>query len=224
MIKTSNRGAALLRLCVLLWPCGGRDAGTLNRSTARASAVADQSGRGTDGESCLRRADDRSPWRWRRRTWRRRRWFPRRWRWRWLSRRRRLPWRWRISRRRRSFPRRGGGPVFHGGGFRTGAAVFHGGGLRAGPVFHGGGYRYGGTRFGGYRFAHHRHFHGHFFYGASYYYRYYDYPDYYSYRRCRMIWTYYGPRRICHYRHWRTTTTALAPPLLASSRLVAMIV
>jgi hypothetical protein len=95
----------------------------------------------------------------------------------------------------------GGGPVFHGGGFHSGGAVFHGGGFRAGPVFHGGGHRYSGLRYGGYRFAHH-HVHRRFFYGASYY-RYDDYPYYYSYRRCRVIWTYYGPRRVCHYRHWR---------------------
>ena len=86
----------------------------------------------------------------------------------------------------------GGGPVFHGGAFRSGGAVFHGGRFRTGPVFHG----------AGYRFAHHHHFHRRFFYGASYY-PYDDYPYYYSYRRCRVIWTYYGPRRVCHYRHWR---------------------
>jgi hypothetical protein len=89
---------------------------------------------------------------------------------------------------------RGGGAVFHGGGFRGGGAVFHGGGFRGGHVFHGGGFRHGG-----FAFRHHRHhFHRHFFYGSSYY----DYPYYYPYRRCRIIWTYYGPRRICHYRHW----------------------
>lgn len=101
-----------------------------------------------------------------------------------------------------------------GGGFR-GAAVFHGGGYRTGPVFRGGGVRYGAVRYGGYRAVHyggyryggyrfaHRHFHRRF-YGAAYYgYPYYDdYPYYYPYRRCRLIWTYYGPRRVCHFRHW----------------------
>jgi hypothetical protein len=85
---------------------------------------------------------------------------------------------------------RSGGAAFHGGGFRSGGAVFHGGGFRGGHVFHGGGFRHGG-----FAFRHHRHhFHRHFYYAPSYY--------YYPYRRCRIIWTYYGPRRICHYRHW----------------------
>jgi hypothetical protein len=102
---------------------------------------------------------------------------------------------------------RSGGAVFHGGGYRSGAAVFRGGGYRSGHVFRGGGYRYSGIRYGGYRygghrFAHrHHHFHRRFFYGPSYYD---DYPYYYHhYRRCRVIWTYYGPRRVCHFRHWR---------------------
>ncbi|ERF82091.1 hypothetical protein JQ559_21995 [Bradyrhizobium viridifuturi] len=108
----------------------------------------------------------------------------------------------------------GGG--FHGGGFRG----FHGGGFRAAPAFHGG-YRYGGFhrhyggyhRFhgGGYRYGYRpyyrRHFHHRrYFYGSSYYPYY--YPAYYHHHRCRVIWTYYGPRRICrpwwHHRHyWR---------------------
>jgi hypothetical protein len=88
---------------------------------------------------------------------------------------------------------RGGGAVFHGGGFRSGGAVFHGGGLRTAHVFRGGGFRHSG-----FAFRHHRHV----FYGASYY-PYYDYPYYSSYRRCHIVWTYYGPRRVCHYRHWR---------------------
>jgi hypothetical protein len=87
----------------------------------------------------------------------------------------------------------GGGAAFHGGGFRTGGAVYRGGGYRTAHVFRGGGYRYGG-----YRFAHRHHFHRHFihrrFYGSYY-------PYYYPHRRCRIVWTYYGPRRICHYRH-----------------------
>jgi hypothetical protein len=101
---------------------------------------------------------------------------------------------------------RSGGAVFHGGGYRSGAAVFRGGGYRSAHVFRGGGYRYSGIRYGGYRygghrFAHrHHHFHRRFFYGPSYYD---DYPYYSHYRRCRVIWTYYGPRRVCHFRHWR---------------------
>jgi hypothetical protein len=94
--------------------------------------------------------------------------------------------------------RGGGGAAFHASGIRSGGAVFHGGGYRSGAaVFHGGGYRYSGIRYGGQRFAH-RH-HRRFFYGPSYY----DYPYYSHYRRCRVIWTYHGPRRVCHFRHWR---------------------
>ncbi|MBR0855021.1 hypothetical protein [Bradyrhizobium liaoningense] len=103
---------------------------------------------------------------------------------------------------------RGGG--FHGGGghiggFRGGG--FHGGhigGFRAAPAFHGGGYRYG---YGGFHHGGHhrhwgyrphfgyRHFHRRYYYGG--YYPYYHYP-----RRCRIIWTYYGPRRICRWHRW----------------------
>jgi len=100
---------------------------------------------------------------------------------------------------------RGGG--FHGGGFRG----FHGGGFRAAPAFHGGFHRHHGGyhRFhgGGYRYGYRPHFHRHFhhrrfFYGPSYY------PAYYNpHRRCRVIWTDYGPRRICRpwyrHHHWR---------------------
>ena len=98
-----------------------------------------------------------------------------------------------------------GGGGFHGGGghiggFRGGG--FHGGGFRAAPAFHGGGYRYGGIhhhggfhRYGGYRphYYGHRHFHRRYYGG---YYPYYSYP-----RRCRVIWTYYGPRRVCRWHH-----------------------
>jgi hypothetical protein len=80
----------------------------------------------------------------------------------------------------------GGGGGFHGGGFRGGGAMFHGGGFRGGHVFHGGGFRHGG-------FAFRHHFHRHFYYAPYYY---------YPYRYCRIVWTYYGPRRICHFRHW----------------------
>lgn len=94
----------------------------------------------------------------------------------------------------------GGGGHFHGGGFRGGGGHFGG--------FHGGGIRYGGFRhYGGYHHHHwgyrpyygYRHFHRRYYYGG--YYPYYHYP-----RRCRIIWTYYGPRRICRwhypYRYW----------------------
>jgi hypothetical protein len=92
----------------------------------------------------------------------------------------------------------GGGAVFHGGGFRSAAPVFHGGGLH---TLHGGGFYHhdGGARF---VFAHHHH-HRHF--GLGFYgYGYDDYPAYYyDYpRRCRIIYTDYGPRRICHYHRW----------------------
>lgn len=96
-----------------------------------------------------------------------------------------------------------GGGGFRGGGFHGGGAHFHGGGFRAAPAFHGGGYRYGGVRhyggfhrYGGYRpyYYGHRHFHRRYYGG---YYPYYSYP-----RRCRVIWTYYGPRRICRWHRW----------------------
>ena len=86
----------------------------------------------------------------------------------------------------------GGGAAFHGGGFRGGGVAFHGGGFRAAPVFHGGGY-------GVAPYYRHHHFHRRFYAPA-----YYDYPRYYAYphRYCRVIWTYYGPRKICRYRPW----------------------
>jgi len=94
---------------------------------------------------------------------------------------------------------RGGGAAFHGGGFRGGGMAFRGGGYRAAHIYRGGGFRYSGLRYGGHRFVHHRHhFHRHFhrrFYAPAYYYH---YP-----RRCRIVWTYWGPRKICRYRHWR---------------------
>ena len=90
----------------------------------------------------------------------------------------------------------GGHGGFHGGGFRGGG--FHGGGFHAfhgGGGWHGGGFRhYGGFHhFGGHRFVH---FHHRRFYGGYYPY----YATYYP--RCRIIYTYYGPRRVCGYRHW----------------------
>lgn len=90
----------------------------------------------------------------------------------------------------------GGGGGFHGGGFHGG---FHGGGgWHGGRGGHGGGMHYGGFHhFGGYRFAHFHH--RHFFYGG-YYPTY--YPAYYYHPRCRVIWTHYGPRRVCSWHHW----------------------
>jgi hypothetical protein len=91
---------------------------------------------------------------------------------------------------------RGGAAAIHGGGFRSSGAVFRGGGFRAGHAFRSGGsYRYGAYRHGGFRFAHRHHFRP----------RFYGYTPYYDYypRRCRIVWTYYGPRRICYHRHHR---------------------
>jgi hypothetical protein len=92
----------------------------------------------------------------------------------------------------------GGGGGFHGGGgYRSAGTVFHGGGMRP---FNGGGFHHhGGARF---VFAHHHQHHfGRRFYGYGYEY----YPTYYDDdypRRCRTIWTTYGPRRVCHYHRW----------------------
>ena len=97
---------------------------------------------------------------------------------------------------------RGGGAHFGGGGFHGGG--FHGGGFRAAPAFHGGGYRYGGFRHYGGGFHRHgvyrpnygyRHFHRRHYYGGYY-------PYYHAPRRCRIVWTYYGPRRICRWHRW----------------------
>jgi hypothetical protein len=96
----------------------------------------------------------------------------------------------------------GGGMHFGGGGGHGGGMHFGGGGFRSAPAFHhvgGGGYRYGGHHFGGYRFAHHHHRH---FYRPYYYGSYYPSDYYYPYRRCRIVLTHYGPRRICHHRSW----------------------
>ena len=58
----------------------------------------------------------------------------------------------------------------------------------------------------GYRHVYHRpHFHHrHHFHRRFYAPSYYGYPYYYGYRHryCRVIWTYYGPRKICRYRPW----------------------
>lgn len=103
---------------------------------------------------------------------------------------------------------------FHGGGFRGGhVGGFRGGhigGFRAGPAFHHrhvGGFRHGGFRPGGYggyhrHWGHHRPHYGYRHFRRPHYvggyYPYYNYP-----RRCRIIWTYYGPRRVCHWPRWQ---------------------
>jgi len=86
----------------------------------------------------------------------------------------------------------GGGGHIGGGHFSGGH--FGGGGWHGARVAHFGGYRYGGFH-RGYRFAHFHH--RRFFHGGYY-------PYYYPYyhRHCRIVWTYYGPRRICWHRHW----------------------
>ena len=104
---------------------------------------------------------------------------------------------------------RGGG---HGGGGHGGGG--HGGGHFGGG--HMGGGHMGGGHFGGHfggggwhgggwhgaRVAHfggfHRGFHHRRFFHGGYY------PYYYPYyhHRCRIVWTHYGPRRICWHRHW----------------------
>jgi hypothetical protein len=95
---------------------------------------------------------------------------------------------------------RGGHGGGHGGGF-------HGGGFHGGGGFRGGGFR--GFHRGGFAGRHvfvgHRaHFRGRHFFRPRFYGGY--YPYYYG-PRCRVIWTYYGPRRICrthrwHHRRW----------------------
>ncbi len=150
----------------------------------------------TDGLTTEVQARRRWPW------WRR---FSRRWRWRLSRRRRRLP------RRRLSWRRFQGRRAFHGGGFRGGGMAIHRGGFRAAPVFRGGGFRaarvYGGGYRHGYRHAYHRpffhhrrHFHRRIYVAPAYY----GYPSYYGYRHryCRVVWTHYGPRKICKFRPW----------------------
>jgi hypothetical protein len=97
-----------------------------------------------------------------------------------------------------------------GGGFRG----FHGGG---GRVFHGGGARFygGGARFAPVHYGYRPYYRPHRPYYRPYYrprYYYggprYTYAPVYAYpRRCRVVWTYYGPRRICrpwvrHHHRW----------------------
>lgn len=97
---------------------------------------------------------------------------------------------------------RGGGmhAFHHGGGFRAAAPAFRGGGFHHRPAFIGGGYRRGPAFHGGYRhyaprvYGHRHHF-GPRYYGYA--------PRYYQPRRfCRVVWTHYGPRKICRYRPW----------------------
>lgn len=126
---------------------------------------------------------------------------------------------------------RGGGAI-HGGGFRGfhggGVAhVYRGGGFRAAPIYRGGYraahiyrgapvYRYGGYRV--HRYAYHRpfvhrrhHFHRRHFFHRRYYAPYYAYPRCtFPYRyTCRVVWTYWGPRKVCRCRlpvrpyYWR---------------------
>ena len=110
-----------------------------------------------------------------------------------------------------------GGHGGHGGGH----GGFHGGGFRAGPAMHGGGIRH----FGGHGFARHgfarpgfvrpgfarprvyapayAHHHRHHFHRRFIAYRYAPVHYYgYPHRYCRVVWTYYGPRKICRYRPW----------------------
>jgi hypothetical protein len=83
---------------------------------------------------------------------------------------------------------------FHSGGFRSGGFAYRSGGYRAANIYRGGGYRYGGARFAYHRpFVHRRHFHRRFY--APYY------ASYYAYPRCRIVWTYYGPRKVCPWRY-----------------------
>jgi hypothetical protein len=103
----------------------------------------------------------------------------------------------------------GHGGGFHGGGGGGHFGGYHGGGFRAAPAFHGGGYRYGGVRYGGYG-GYHRHWGGGGYYRPYYGYRHFrrpyyyggNYPYYHHPRRCRIIWTYYGPRRVCRWHRW----------------------
>jgi hypothetical protein len=101
---------------------------------------------------------------------------------------------------------RGGG----GGGFRGGAIhgggmrAYHGGGFRAAHVYRGGGYRFSGYRVHRYAVHHRPYFHRRHFVHRRYYAPYYSSPRCtYGYRVCRVVWTYYGPRKICRCRPWR---------------------
>jgi len=120
---------------------------------------------------------------------------------------------------------RGGGGGFRGGGggFRGGGMAFRGGGFRAAPIYRGGGgyraahiyraapvYRYGGYRIHRHAYQrpywHRRHFVHRRYYAPIYTYPRCTFPYRYS---CRIVWTYYGPRKICRCRlpvrhhYWR---------------------
>jgi hypothetical protein len=79
----------------------------------------------------------------------------------------------------------GGHGGWHGGGH------WHGGGghWRGGGGWHHG---WGGGWHHGWRGGWHRRFYGGY------------YPYYYGgyYPACRIVWTYWGPRRVCGYHHW----------------------
>ena len=146
---------------------------------ARAGAVADQSGCRADGESRLRRTDDRSPrWWW---TWRR-------WRWRRLH-----GGGWRLW--RRWLPRRRCGISW--AARRSTAARWS----VSVAAFAGGGFRYGGHRFGPPAPLQWR-----FFVGGVLLRRLTRTTTIIPITiipllpRCRIVLTDYGPRRVCHYR------------------------
>ena len=70
--------------------------------------------------------------------------------------------------------------------------------VRFGGHFHGGfGHFHGGFRHGGFR-PHHVFFRPRFFHRR--YFAYAPYPYYAPIYRCPVVWTYWGPRRICGYR------------------------
>jgi hypothetical protein len=106
----------------------------------------------------------------------------------------------------------GGGFGGHGGhgGWGGGAALhsgtFHTGGFQTGPRVGASNARPGWARNGGHRFfhRHHRVFVGGVWYDYPYYddyLYYYDYPA--SPPGCRIVTTKFGPRQVCHHRHWR---------------------
>jgi hypothetical protein len=96
--------------------------------------------------------------------------------------------------------------AFRGGGYRA-AHIYRGGGYRAARIYRAAPiYRYGGG-YRAYRHAYHRpHFRRHFHHRHYFHRRY--YAPYYSYPRCtfparytcRVVWTYWGPRKICRCR------------------------
>jgi hypothetical protein len=75
--------------------------------------------------------------------------------------------------------------------------------VRWGGHFHGGfGHFHGGWRHGGGWRPHHVFFRPRFFHRPRYYAYYNPYPYYAPVYRCPVVWTYYGPRRICGYRRY----------------------